>query len=237
MGAESRTEATARVAGLASGTCAGQGARHTGGVSLHCPATLYIARHGDAEYTHAHVMSDEGGWLTETGQIQVTECAHDLADRRIAAVYSSPMQRAVESGVLASGELSVRHRALAGLEEIRVGERAGQPWSDPVTREVYDAWFRGDLDARIPGGESGAEVVARFREALATIVDQHRGEQVLIFTHGGIMSLVVPRLAINVRDDLAYLQFVPNAVPARVEAGDEDWRVISWPGSASKDVV
>lgn len=206
-------------------------------MSLHCPATLYIARHGDADYAHAHVMSDEGGWLTETGQVQVTECAHDLADRRIVAVYSSAMQRAVESGQLASGELSVRHHALEGLEEIRVGERAGQPWNDPITREVYAAWFRGDLDARIPGGESGTEVVTRFREALQTIADQHRGEQVLIFTHGGIMSLVVPRLAVNVRDDLAYLQFVPNAVPARVEVGDDDWRVLSWPGSASKDVI
>lgn len=182
-------------------------------------------------------MSDDGGWLTETGQVQVTECAHDLLDRRIAAVYSSPLQRAAESGALAGQELGVRHRVIEGLEEIRVGERAGQPWSDPVTRAVYDAWFRGDLAARIPGAESGEEVLARFREALQGIADEHRGEQVLVFTHGGIMSLAVPRLSDNVRDDLAYLQFLPNAAPARLEIGDDGWRVVSWPGAATRDEV
>ena len=74
-----------------------------------------------------------------------------------------------------------------------------------------------------PGAESGREVIDRFRDALETIADQHRGEQVLVFTHGAIMSLVVPHLSYNVRDDLAYLQFIPNAVPARVEGGDEGW--------------
>jgi len=205
---------------------------------LHCPATLFIARHGDAEYDgDRRVMSDEGGRLSETGRVQVTECAHEIADQKLAMVYSSPMQRALESGRLAAEVLDIGHRTLDGLVEIRVGERAGQPWSDPLTREVYAAWHAGHLDARIPGAESGREVIDRFRDALETIADQHRGEQVLVFTHGAIMSLVVPHLSHNVRDDLAYLQFIPNAVPARVEGGDEGWRVLTWPGSASKEFL
>ena len=205
---------------------------------LRCPAVLHIARHGDAEYDGDHrLMSDDGGRLSETGRVQVAECAHDLADARVAAVYSSTMARARESGALAAEVLGVGHHTLAGLVEVRVGDRAGQPWSDPVTREVYAAWFAGDLTARVPGGETGDEVVGRFRDALETVADQHRGEQVLVFTHGAVMSLVVPRLSRNVRDDLASLRFLPNAVPAVVEAGDDGWRVRSWPGSASTDLV
>ena len=73
--------------------------------------------------------------------------------------------------------------------------------------------------------------------ALQSIADQHRGEQVLVFTHGGVMSLVLPRVSVNVRNDLAHQRFLPNAVPARVEAGDDGWRVITWPGQVDASAV
>lgn len=206
-------------------------------MTLHCPATLFVARHGDAAYHHAHVMSDDGGWLSETGQGQVRQCAEDLRSQRIAAVYSSPMERAVQSGRLAGDLLGVRHTVVDGLQELGVGTRAGQPWSDPVMQETYAAWIAGDLTARVPGAESGAEIVERMVGALQSIADQHRGDQVLVFTHGGVMSLVLPRVSVNVRNDLAHQRFLPNAVPARVEAGDDGWRVITWPGQVDASAV
>ncbi len=206
-------------------------------MTLHCPATLFVARHGDAAYHHAHVMSDDGGWLSQVGQQQVQDCAQDLLGERIAAVYSSPMERAVESGRLAGDLLGVRHTVVDGLQELGVGTRAGQPWSDPVMQETYAAWIAGDLAARVPGAESGAEIVERMVGALQSIADQHRGEQVLVFTHGGVMSLVLPRVSVNVRNDLAHQRFLPNAVPARVEAGDDGWRVITWPGQVDASAV
>ena len=206
-------------------------------MTLHCPATLFVARHGDAAYHHAHVMSDDGGWLSQVGQQQVQDCAQDLLGERIAAVYSSPMERAVESGRLAGDLLGVRHTVVDGLQELGVGTRAGQPWSDPVMQETYAARIAGDLAARVPGAESGAEIVERMVGALQSIADQHRGEQVLVFTHGGVMSLVLPRVSVNVRNDLAHQRFLPNAVPARVEAGDDGWRVITWPGQVDASAV
>ncbi len=224
----------------------GAGRRRTGArphrsaydrVMLHCPATLFVARHGDAAYAGPHVMSDDGGWLTPTGREQVLECADRLRPERIARVFGSPMTRAEESAELASVRLDVTHGILDGLHEIRVGDFVGRAWSDPEMHAIHDRWVAGDLSVRVPGGESGEEVVHRFRDALQTIADQHRGEQVLVFTHGAVMSLVIPRLAHNVRDDLAHKQFLPNAVPARLEIGDGGWRVPSWPGAADRGVV
>lgn len=206
-------------------------------MSLHCPTTLFIARHGDAAYDHAHVMSDDGGWLSELGQRQVRACADGLREQRIALVYGSPLSRAVESAELAAGALGVGSRTRAGLEEVRVGDAAGRPWGDPEVLAVWDRWFAGDLSARVPGAESGAEVVARVSAALQTIADEHRGEQVLVFTHGGVMSLVVPMLAANAANTLAHGRFLPNAVPAHVEVGDDGWWLHSWPGEVDPAVV
>ena len=204
---------------------------------LHCPATLFVARHGDAAYAGAAVVSDAGGWLTDKGRAQVARCADDLASERIAAVFGSPMARAAESADLAAERLDVRAEILEGLHEIRAGAFAGRPWTDPELHALHDRWGAGELDVRMEGGETGAEVIQRFRDALETIADQFRGEQVLVFTHGAIMSLALPRLAPNVRDDLAHRQFIPNAVPARVEIGDDGWRLLSWPGVADIEAV
>ena len=197
---------------------------------LQCPATLLIARHGDAEYALDGVMSDEGGWLTDLGRAQVGELAKTLRSRRIAAVYSSRMERAVESADLAAAGLGVRRLVTEGLEEPSVGELAGVSFQDPRAHQVFDAWLQGHLDAGYPGGEDGHTVVKRFKEALEEIADSHRGETVLVFSHSGVMSLVVPRLSVNARNDLAAQRLPPSCALAEVEVDADGWRVLSWPG-------
>ncbi len=182
-------------------------------------------------------MSDAGGRLTAKGVQQVTACAHAIAQEAPAGVYASPLSRAVQSGEVASGVLELPLAVRDGLEEIRVGDLAGLPYGNAEYRAVQDRWVDGDLSARVPGAESGEEVLARFTEALQAIADLHRGERVLVFTHGAVMSFAVPRLAGNVRNDLARRMYIPNAVPARIEVGDDGWSVVSWPGSTDRSVV
>ncbi len=201
-------------------------------MSLQCPTRLYIARHGAADHDEARVLSDEGGWLTERGREQVRSCARSLTADRIAAVQTSPREPAVESGRVAASILSVGLEVLPGLAEIAVGECAGRPRGDRSFQDVYDAWTAGDLQVRVPGAESGAEVIARFREAVESVADRFRGEQVLVFSHSGVMSLAIPRLATNTPDSLADNKPVPPADPAVLEVGDEGWRVVSWPRSS-----
>jgi probable phosphoglycerate mutase len=199
---------------------------------LQCPATLLIARHGDAAYPVCGVLSDDGGWLTELGRAQVGELAQRLLSRRIAAVYCSSMRRAVESADLAAVCLGVKPFVVDGLQELSVGDLAGVSQQDPRAHQVFDAWLQGDLDASCPGAEDGHAVVRRFAKALDGIADTHRGETVLVFTHSGVMSLVIPRLSVNVRNDLAAQRVPPSCVPAEVAIDADGWRVASWPSSS-----
>jgi broad specificity phosphatase PhoE len=200
---------------------------------LHCAATLLVARHGDAEYGHPSVLSDEGGWLSELGREQVRTLAESLSGRSVARVHTSPLQRAVESGALAA-EVPV---VVPGLEEFSVGALAGRAHDDPELRSVFKAWMHGDLGRFIPGGETGATVVARYREALLSIADQHRGETVLVFSHGGVMSFVLPRIDGPVRADLAAAAFLPNCGVAEVAVDGDGFAVRCWPGSVDRSVV
>ncbi|WP_162252785.1 histidine phosphatase family protein [Knoellia sp. Soil729] len=204
---------------------------------LFCPATLLVARHGDADYPHARVLSDDGGWLTDKGGQQVRELAESLRLRNVAGVYTSRMQRAVDSGAVAAEVLDVAPRMVEGLQEFSVGALAGRDHDDPELLEVFESWKAGELDTFIPGGESGREVLDRYRAALEEISDQHRGETVLVFSHGGVMSFCLPRMGRNVRNDLAARQFLPNCAVAEVSIDADDVTILSWPGSADRAVV
>ena len=61
-----------------------------------------------------------------------------------------------------------------------------------------------------PGGDTGQRLLTRVEECSAEIADLHRGEIALVITHGGVMSFVLPRLAMqpaaSVRDRIGTRQ-------------------------------
>jgi Fructose-2,6-bisphosphatase len=198
---------------------------------LQCPATMFVARHGDAGYAVDGVLSDDGGALTDKGRDQVRHLVDQVRSRRVAAVYSSQMGRAVESAELAAAQLGLRSLVVDGLQEFSVGDLAGVSFHDDRAQQVFDAWLHGDLAAACPGAEDGHAVVKRFKGALDEIADRHRGETVLVFTHGGAMSLAIPGLSVNLRNDLAVQRFLPNCVAVEIEVDADGWRVVTWPGA------
>lgn len=197
---------------------------------LFCPATLLVARHADAEYGHPHFLSDEGGWLTDKGKAQAQELAESLRDRRIARVFTSTMQRAVESGAVAAQVLGVAAVELEGLQEFSVGALAGRDFDDPELESVYQAWRHGDLGRFIPGGEKGEDVLARFREALQEIADLHRGETVLVVTHQTATCIALPMLADNLGPSYARENELGNGQAAEIMVDADGWQVTRWAG-------
>jgi probable phosphoglycerate mutase len=179
---------------------------------LQCPATLLIARPGEASFAR-HAMdavpsaeggapSDGGGLLTDKGREQVHQLVGRVRPRRIAAVYSSQIRRAVDSAELAASELGLRAVVVDGLQELSTRDLAEDPHL----------------------------VAKRFAKAIGEIADTHRGETVLVFTHGGAMSLAIPTVAVNVGSDLATQGLPPHCAVAEVEVDADGWRLVCWPG-------
>lgn len=196
---------------------------------LFCAARVLVARHAEAAYPPGEAITDHGGWLTETGRAQARELAESLRQERIAEVVTSPLDRAVETGAIVAELLGVRSRTAAGLREFSVGSYAGTTDEAPL-REIFARWLSGDRDERMPGGESLAELLDRFRGAVEELADSSRGETTVAISHGGIMSLALPRLAFNVDDELARQHEVPNCAIAEVLIDADGWALQNWPG-------
>ena len=82
------------------------------------------------------------------------------------------------------------------------------------------------------GAESGPEIEERTRDVLEAISDLHRGETVLVVSHGGVMSYALPRLVTNLRDDHAQGHALAAGATVELRIDADDWYCGSWPSQA-----
>ena len=198
---------------------------------LQCPARLFVARHGRASYAVPDVMTDGGGWLTGHGREQARDLADRLRPERIAGVYTSHLERAIQTGAEVATALRVTSHVLAGVQELASGDLEGVSLAAVERTGCFQRWLDGDLTARWPGGESGAELVARMGAALGEVADQHRGEAVVVISHGGVMSVALPHLVSNPGPFRSAPPPLPNCAVVSLEGDADGWRLVApWPG-------
>lgn len=195
---------------------------------LQCPATILVARHGDASYVETW-FSDEGGWLTAAGRQQATTLAQALAGRRISRVWTSDVSRAVQTAEIVAHHLGVGVIAHKSLREVFIGDLVGQPFDIGSLQTVTRQWFAGDLAAAFPGGESGHDVVDRWRNQLQAIADEHRGETVLVVGHQTAAGIAVPTLCRGVRPSWVQHHQLDNCSYAEMLIDADDWVLVGWP--------
>jgi probable phosphoglycerate mutase len=192
---------------------------------------VFVARHGEADY-ESELLSDAGGWLTPLGREQARLLADSLAGERIARVWTSDMARAVQTGEIAAARFGVDVVVRTGLREFGVGDAAGTTGVPDPFAPTFASWLDGDLTARIPGAESGHDVVGRYQAVLDEIADSHRGESVLVVSHGGVMCMALSALARNLTLSHSRDLPMPNGGVVAVEADADGWVARSWVGQA-----
>lgn len=155
---------------------------------------LVLVRHGESEVTVARVLGGESSCtgLSELGRRQSRALGERLSvghEPTIDAVWSSTLARAAETADILVEFLDVEEvRHDPELVERRPGEADGLTFEE--FRRRYGVDFLVDPYLPLsPGGESAAEFHLRAGRALARIVEQHRGETVMVVCHGGVIDV------------------------------------------------
>ncbi|WP_428485538.1 histidine phosphatase family protein [Rhodopila sp.] len=114
------------------------------------------------------------------------------------------------------------------LIEQSLGEWQGLPHADLPVRLKLPAhafWPLGGEETP-PGGESMADVIARVGTAMERLAETHRGQDVVIVSHGGAIRGAVAH-ALRIAADNALHMAVQNLSLTRLEHSRDEWRVIS----------
>lgn len=167
---------------------------------------VIFVRHAEPhEEVHGRVYGTLDPTLSESGAARAREIAATLAAQPIAAIYSSPKRRALETAARL-GEPIV----LDGLREMDFGELEGLTIEEAAERYPEIAgWMAKPSTAAFPGGETAAELRDRALGAAAEIVARHPDETVAVFSHSIVIRTILANaLAMDpdavFRLDLAY---------------------------------
>lgn len=190
---------------------------------VHCPARIILARHGDAEY-ESDMMTQSGGSLTALGRGQARELGERLRGQRVAGIMCSELARAVQTAEIAAGVLGLPVRVREGLQEFPAGDYGGRRYEHSFFDAMVRSWLAGDLEAGVPGGETGRQTADRVLAVLDDIADEFRGETVLVVAHGGVILALWGALAPGSTDGRV-TDLVPNGASYLLERDADGWRI------------
>jgi probable phosphoglycerate mutase len=174
-----------------------------------------------------------GASLSVLGQRQAAALPSILSTQvvdPVTAVYASPLVRTRETAQPLAEAWGLPVQVRDGLKEVLAGDFEGL--GDPVSIGHYldnaQAWAAGDLDTRLPGGETGHEVLARFDAVVEEAVRSGAGSVVCV-SHGCVIWTWVVGRATDVPagrpgpHEMGNTAFI--AVDGDLEQG---WRVTAW---------
>ena len=146
---------------------------------------ISLVRHGQTDWNLAkRIQGSSDIPLNDTGRAQAETTGRALAGGRFDAIYASPLSRALETARIIAGHVGLGDPGrLPAVAERHYGEAEGL-----TGEQILARWPEG---MPVPGRETREQVVARALPALRELGEQHPGENVIVVSHGGVISSLV----------------------------------------------
>jgi broad specificity phosphatase PhoE len=156
---------------------------------------LYFIRHGETDFNAQGMVQGRGinSDLNAVGRAQGDAFYRKYKDVPFDKLFTSTLKRTHQT-VRQFIEAGLPWEQLSGLDELAWGELEGQPATEDsisAFRSLIEKWQAGDYDAKVPGGESPAEVEVRLKEAMNIITSRTEEHTVLICMHGRALRLLL----------------------------------------------
>jgi broad specificity phosphatase PhoE len=148
--------------------------------------TILLARHGETDWNRdGRFQGQADPPLNRTGRAQAVDLSDALMAEQLAAVYSSPLRRALETAEVLAASHGLEPVPVDDLREVDVGSWSGLTRAE--VEERFPAQFARWLDygQGWEDGETYEEMGRRAVDALLQLAATHDGERVLAVTHGG----------------------------------------------------
>lgn len=157
---------------------------------------ILLARHGETDWNRAGRFQGRADPpLNDLGRRQAVELAATLAGEEAAAVYTSPLRRALQTAEVVAAQHRLTPVAVDGLCEVDVGSWQGltRPEVEQRFPEQYRRWL--DYGQGWDDGETYEQMGTRVVTALEQLAAQREGERIIAVTHGGPIRAAIARAA------------------------------------------
>jgi broad specificity phosphatase PhoE len=148
--------------------------------------TILLARHGETDWNRdGRFQGHADPPLNAAGRRQAVELSAALAREQLAAVYSSPLRRAVETAEVIATAHGFEPVPVNALREVDVGAWQGLTSAEVEKRfpEQHARWLH--YGQGWEDGETYEQMGERVVAALLDLAAAHDGNRILAVTHGG----------------------------------------------------
>ena len=153
--------------------------------------------------------------LSDEGRRQATAAAKRLGVvPKIAAVYSSPLERARETALPIAQARGLGVRIERGLLECDFGAWTGGSLRRLGRKPEWSVVQRHPSGFRFPGGESFVEMQSRIADAVRRLVERHPGRTIVAVSHADPIKAVLAHVLGVPLDLFQRLVIAPASVSA-----------------------
>jgi probable phosphoglycerate mutase len=195
---------------------------------------LFLIRHAMTPVTGVKLA----GWspvpLSQEGVRQAGAMAQRFASIQLDAIYSSPVERAVQTAKPLAAVKKMRLRIRPGLGEVRYGDWEGRPLKQLAKTQHWRDVIAHPSEGRFPGGEALRETSARVVAATAEVAAAHPNGAAAIVSHADGIKMILAHYAGIHLDLYARLAIGPASVSA-VWVGNGAPRILKINDSGSLD--
>ena len=142
--------------------------------------------------------------LSRIGIKQANELRNRLKEDCIYRVYSSDMNRAVQTARIVFGKWYIKK--IPGLREINFGVFEGLTYKQIIKKYplLYKKWLDNPYKSSIPEGENLKTFKNRIEKAFKKIITSGKNKTIAVVSHGGAISIFINAL-LKANDFWAYI--------------------------------
>ena len=189
--------------------------------------TIHLIRHASYDLL-GRVLAGRapGHSLNPAGRAEAAQVATTLRNRPLAAILSSPIERARETARLIAAPHGLDVLTEPALTEIDFGAWTGKTFQELNEAPGWAAFntFRGT--APTPGGETMLAAQARAVAALARLAACYPGAELAAVSHGDIIKAIIAH-ALGAPLDLFHRLTIDPASRSVVALAESDARVLA----------
>lgn len=175
--------------------------------------TFFLIRHASCSGLGQKLWGRTPGvCLNEKGKLQAQRLAQRFNGIKLQALYSSPLERAVETAETVARSMKLEIKKSYALNEIDYGEWTGKTFEILSTDERWRRYNSRRSTTIIPGGESFLEVQNRVVKELDVLSHQHANARVALVSHADIIRAAVAYFTATPIDMIERIEISPCSV-------------------------
>jgi broad specificity phosphatase PhoE len=153
-----------------------------------------LVRHGQTEWNRVERFRGRADLsLDETGRRQAEAAALRLKGEQIAAIYSSPLKRTIETAGILARQLKLPVQPFEGLLDIDFGSWQGLSPEEASKQDsqLYKKWLEHPNEVCFPHGESLDIVRQRVVAGVEDVALKHEDQTVALVSHKVVCQVLM----------------------------------------------